>query len=84
MEWRVHSVTVITIDPGELDASGGREETIPTLAASEAGWLQKLEAAVVVEWVVAGLVVATDRDALETVDCHRTCATHTSRYVIIS
>lgn len=51
-----------------FDARGRREQTVAAFATSQAGRLQESEASVIVKRVVAGLIVAVDRHALETVD----------------
>lgn len=57
-----------TVYPGDFDASRRRKETVPSFSTPQAGRLQESEAPIVMKRVVAGFVVAVDRDTLETVD----------------
>lgn len=60
--------TSFTVYAGDLDASRCWKEAVPAFPTPQARRLQESEAPIVVKWVVAGFVVAIDRDTLETVD----------------
>lgn len=72
-----------TINTGDFDASRRRKETIAPFPTAQAGRLQEGEAPIVMKRVVAGFVVAIDRDALEAVD-GPPCGADQSHSVIVS
>lgn len=67
---RAHHDTLacIIIDPGQLDAGRGGEQSLPALAPGHAGALEHPDGEVVVEGVLASRVVAVHGHALEAVD----------------
>lgn len=59
-----HSLTIVA---GDLDAGGGREEAVAALATAHAGRLEDGGGVIIMKWIVAGLVGAVIRNALEAV-----------------
>lgn len=57
-----------TIYAGNLEASGRWEKAIPAFPTPVAGRFQESEAPIVVKGIIAGFVVAIDRDTLVTID----------------
>lgn len=57
-----------TVYASDFDASRRRKKAVSPFSTAQAGRLQESEAPIVMKWVVAGFVVAIDRDALEAID----------------